>query len=86
MDAPKPLVPAMTRHRTISAPTELYRENCQDADGNRYCVIVWRLRPGTSLTTYTLDDHTPVNFVDDCQFELVPSGRIITRCHDLPSD
>lgn len=59
---------------------ELYRELCQDDDGNRYTVVVWRNLPGT-FTSYTLEDSTPLHFEDDCVFAL-PSGKLISRCED----
>lgn len=62
------------------APVELYREQCEDADGNPYTVIVWRLIPGIGSVQYTLDDGSPVKFVDDCLFQVVETGTFITRC------
>lgn len=59
---------------------EIYRELCQDQDGNRYTVIVWREMPG-SATSYTLDDGTPVHYEDECVFAL-PGGTMISRCED----
>lgn len=64
----------------VPIPLELYREACQDEDGNRYTVIVSALFPNLSTTSYALDDGTPVRFVDDCLFEIVPTGRTLTRC------
>jgi hypothetical protein len=61
-------------------PEELYREACEDAEGNRYTVIVWHPIPGLSLTEYTLDDGSQVKFVDDCLFQIVATGTFITRC------
>jgi hypothetical protein len=61
-------------------PHELYREECEDDDGNRYTVIVWRPFPGLSLTDYTLDDGTPVKFVDNRHFEIGTTGTLISRC------
>ncbi len=65
--------PAQTRR-------ELYRERCQDEDGNRYTVIVYRPHPDLSITDYELEDGTPVRFIDDCLFEIEPTGRTLTRC------
>lgn len=64
----------------VPIPLELYRENCQDEDGNRYTVIVSALFPNLSTTSYALEDGTPVNFIDDCRFEIAPTGVVITRC------
>lgn len=64
----------------VPIPLELYREACQDEDGNRYTVIVSALFPNLSTTRYALEDGTPVRFVDDCLFEIVPTGRTLTRC------
>jgi hypothetical protein len=61
-------------------PEELYREACEDEGGRRYIVIVWRPIPGLSLTEYTLEDGSPVKFVDDCLFQVVDTGAFITRC------
>ncbi len=52
------------RHSAVRR--DLYRERCKDEDGNRYNVIVWRDYPGTSLTSYTLEDGTPVHGEDEC--------------------
>lgn len=62
---------------------ELYREICQDDEGNRYTVIVWRNPPGTSVF-YTLEDGTRVHYEDECVFAL-PSGRLMIRCEDQVS-
>jgi hypothetical protein len=59
---------------------ELYRELCQDEEGNRYTVIVIRPHPDLSVTEYELEDGTQVRFVDDCLFEIEPTGRTLTRC------
>lgn len=59
---------------------ELYREFCQDDDGNRHTVIVYRPFPHLSVTDYALVDGTPVRFVDDCLFEIESTGRTLTRC------
>ncbi|WID98411.1 hypothetical protein QO058_09320 [Bosea vestrisii] len=66
--------------RPASAPIELYRELCEDEDGNRYTVIVSRPFPGLTVTRYALDDGSPVRFIDDCLFEIVSTGRTLTRC------
>lgn len=62
------------------ARRQLYRERCQDKDGNHYTVTVWR-GPGLVQTTYSLEGGTPVVFEDDCIFRL-PSGKLISRCED----
>jgi hypothetical protein len=59
---------------------ELYREHCQDEDGNRYTVVVSRPYPDLGITHYELDDGTPVRFVDDCLFEIEATGTVLTRC------
>lgn len=59
---------------------ELYRELCRDEEGRRYTVIAYRPFPGLAITDYELDDGTPVRFVDDCLFEIEPTGRTLTRC------
>jgi hypothetical protein len=64
----------------VRQPRELYREACEDDDGNRYTVVVWQPYPGLSLTDYTLEDGTPVKFIDGCQFEIASSGTTIYRC------
>ncbi len=61
-------------------PTELRREPCEDEDGNRYTVIVWRPYPELEVTEYTLEDGSPVSFVDDCLFEIERTGVFVTRC------
>jgi len=66
--------PAQTRR-------ELYRERCQDEDGNCYTVVVYRPFPQLSVTEYALEDGTLVRFVDDCLFEIESTGRVLTRCH-----
>lgn len=60
---------------------ELYRELCQDGDGHRYTVIVWRDWPGSPVSSYTLEDGTPVRYEDECVFTL-PDGSSISRCED----
>lgn len=74
----KPAEPPPRRFGPVKR--ELYREPCQDGDGNRYTVIVWRDWPGTSITSYTLADGTPVRYEDECYFVVVPSGVLLTRC------
>lgn len=71
--------PIIRSGRILSHPQELCREACEDAKGNRYSVIVWRAVPGLFPTTYTLDDGSPVKFVDDCVFEIIGTGTYITR-------
>jgi hypothetical protein len=61
-------------------PEELYREDCEDVDGNCYTVIVWRPVPGLSRTDYTLADGSPVKYVDERLFEIVETGTFMTRC------
>lgn len=61
---------------------ELYRERCKDGDGNRYTVIVWRETPDTSLTSYSLEDGTPVHYEDECYFLIEPTRQMLTRCDD----
>lgn len=60
---------------------ELYREQCQDEDGNRLVVIVWQNKPGLSTVSYSLEDGTPVHYEDECYFA-TPSGKMLTRCGD----
>ena len=59
-------------------PREVYRERCKDADGNRYSVVVYEDEVG--ITTYLLDNGMQVAFVDDCEFEIVETGTILSRC------
>lgn len=59
----------------------LYTERCRDEDGMLYHVVVWRDWPGSPLTSYTLEDGTPVHYEDQCRFAL-PDGRILSRCGD----
>jgi len=65
---------------TLPSRRELYREACQDEDGNRYTVVVYRPFPHLSITDYALEDGTPVRFIDDCLFEIESTGRVLTRC------
>jgi hypothetical protein len=66
--------------RQSAVKRELYRELCKDEGGNRYTVIVWRDFPGTSLTSYTLEDGTPVHYEDECYFLIEPTRQMLTRC------
>ncbi|WP_156412234.1 hypothetical protein [Bosea sp. Root483D1] len=59
---------------------ELYREPCQDEEGNRYTVIVYRPFPKLAVTKYELEDGTPVRFIDDCLFEIESTRLTLTRC------
>ncbi|MGX1787050.1 hypothetical protein ACWIGM_09950 [Bosea sp. NPDC055332] len=61
-------------------PEVLYRELCQDEDGKRYTVIVFRPFADLNVTRYELEDGTPVRFIDDCLFEIEPTGMQLTRC------
>lgn len=74
----KPLEPMARRRSPVRR--EVYREVCLDDGGTRYTVIVWRELPG-SLTSYTLEDGTPVHYEEHCGFAL-PSGKLISRCLD----
>lgn len=60
---------------------ELYREACQDENGNRFSVIVWQNKPGLSTVSYSLEDGTPLQYEDECFFA-TPSGKMLTRCED----
>lgn len=62
------------------AHLKLYREFCQDEDGNRYTVVVYRPFPDLNVTRYELEDGTPVRFIDDCLFEIEATGKQLTRC------
>lgn len=73
--------PDVPVRRSSTSKRELYREDCQDEEGNRYTVIVWQNKPGLSTVSYTLDDGTPLHYEDKCYFAL-PSGRMLTRCDD----
>ena len=59
---------------------ELYREQCQDEDGNRFTVIVWQNKPGLSTVSYSLEDGTPVHYEDECYFLIEPTRQFLTRC------
>lgn len=71
--------PTPEPRKLVEAPTILRREACEDEDGNRFTVIVWRVYPGLPITRYTLPDRTPVEIVSDREF-LLPSGRSVFRC------
>lgn len=59
---------------------EVYREPCQDEDGNRYSAPVYRPFPHRSVTEYALEDRSTVRFIDDGLFDIESSGRTLTRC------
>ncbi len=61
---------------------ELYRERCKDEAGNHFTVIVWRETPGTSLTSYTLEDGTAVHYEDECYFLIEPTRQMLSRCDE----
>jgi hypothetical protein len=67
--------------RQHTSRRELYREQCQDEDGNRFVVIVWQNKPGLSTVSYSLEDGTPVHYEDECYFA-TPSGKMLTRCDE----
>ncbi|WP_066474034.1 hypothetical protein [Bosea sp. WAO] len=69
-----------TANLTVPTPLELYRELCQDEDGNRYAVIVWLVFPNLNVTSYALEDGTPVTYLDECRFEIASTGTVVTRC------
>ena len=71
--------PVIRSGRIVSHPQELYREACEDAEGSRYTVIAWRAVPGLFPPTYTLDDGSPVKFVDYWTFKIIGTGTYITR-------
>lgn len=71
--------PDVSVRRSSTSKRQLYREDCQDEEGNPYTVIVWQNKPGLSTISYTLDDGTPVHYEDKCYFAL-PSGKMLTRC------
>lgn len=77
---PKNSALSATVRAKSSGRRELYRELCQDNDGNRYTVIVYRTFPHLTVTDYELEDGTPVRFVDDCLFEIESTGRTLSRC------
>ncbi len=76
----KPDEPPHRRHSPVRR--ELYRERCKDEVGNRYTVIVWRETPDTSLTSYTLEDGTPVHYEDECYFLIEPTREMLSRCDE----
>jgi hypothetical protein len=63
-----------------STAREQYRELCQDEDGNRYVVIVWRAKTWLSTTLYTLENGSLVESNDDCSFTILATGKQISRC------
>jgi hypothetical protein len=65
---------------------ELYREPCQDKDGNPYTVIVYRPFPHLSIARYELEDGRPVRFIGHCLFEIESTGRLLSRCGDMAYD
>jgi len=60
---------------------ELYREQCQDEDGNRFVVIVWQNKPGLSTVSYSLEDGTLLHYEDECYFA-TPDRKMLTRCEN----
>lgn len=73
--------PAEPPQRRPTSRRELYREDCQDADGARFTIIVWQNKPGLSTVSYSLEDGTPLHYEDECYFAL-PSGKMLTRRDD----
>lgn len=71
--------PSERPRRQSTNRRELYREQCQDEDGNRVVVIVWQNKPGLSTVSYSLEDGTPVHYEDECYFA-TPTGKMLTRC------
>jgi len=67
--------------RQQTSRRELYRDVCQDEDGNRFTLIVWQNKPGLSTVSFTLEDGTPLHYEDECYFS-TPSGKMLTRCED----
>ena len=57
---------------------EVYRELCQDEDGNRDTVIV--LEDTIGINTYRLEDGRAVWFIDGCEFETIQTGLMLSRC------
>ncbi len=78
--ASRPTDPRPRPHAPVKR--ELYRERCQDEDGNRYAVVVWRDWPGLPTTSYSLEDGTPVHYDNECYFTIVPTGKVLSRCDD----
>ncbi len=70
-----------TALRPQTSRRELYRERCQDEDGNRFVVIVWQNKPGLSTVSCSLEDGTPLHYEDKCYFATL-SGKMLTRCED----
>ena len=73
--------PAGPARRPQTSRRELYRERCQDEDGNHFTVIVWQNKPGLSTVSYSLEDGTPAHYEDECYFA-TPNGKLLTRCED----
>jgi hypothetical protein len=84
---------ATAKVRRGTAVKKLYLVICEDEAGDRHAVVVWlkrgmfwwlrsRDKPERGVTYYTLIDGSPVEFVDDHTFEIVDSGKLITRCKD----
>lgn len=59
----------------------LRMEKGRGEDGNHHKVIVWQDWPGLSLTSYTLEDGTPLHYEDECRFATL-DGMMLTRCQD----
>lgn len=78
------LVRSMTapgrRSRIKADPTEIARYPCRVEGGNDCCVVVYRVYPGLDITSYKLEDGSPLNYIDDCRFEVASTGVTITRC------
>ena len=72
---------AVERPQSRPDKRELYREFCQDDDGNLYTVIVWQNKPGLSTVSYSLEDGTPVHYEDEWSFAL-PNEKLISRCEE----
>ncbi|SEM20583.1 hypothetical protein SAMN04515666_108164 [Bosea lupini] len=80
---PQPKSSPVSNAVAITGPSgrrELYRELCQDEDGNSYTVLIYRTFPDLQITHYTLEDGTPVRLIDDCLFEIESTGRTLNRC------
>lgn len=71
--------PAAAPRQQSSTRRELYRERCQDDDGNRFVDIVWQNKPGLWTVSYSFEDGTPVHYEDEC-YCTMPSGKMLTRC------
>ena len=57
---------------------ERYRERCRDENGVVHDVIV--SKDAIGLTRYRLADGRSLRFVDDCEFELIETGMMLSRC------